>query len=368
MMTYATGLTRSLTRSLTNGMTKGLTPGLARGLADALRRLAPRVTASVATSVAATCAATALLALPHISIAQSFPARPVRIIVPFSTGTAADIVARQLAARLSDAWGQGVTVENLQGAGGNVGAVAAAKAAPDGHTLLMLGINHVINPALYQSTGYDLPRDFKPVMKVASAPLVIVAHPTFAASNIAELVALAKTRPGSINYGSGGNGSVTHLSLEMLKSRSGASLVHVPYKGIAQMLTDLMGNQISLASPAVASALPHVKAGKIKALAVTSAMRSSAFPEVPTVAEAGFPDFDVSAWNGLLAPSGTPDEIITKVYADALKITQTPDFIEQLRRQGMEPDVLAPAAFRAYLGTELIKWARLVREAGAKLD
>ena len=367
-MTCAT----ALTRRLANGKTTRLTPGLAHGLADAWRRLASRFTASstasVAASVASACAATALLALPQISIAQSFPARPVRIIVPFSTGTAADIVARQLAARLAETWGQGVTVENLQGAGGNVGAVAAAKAAPDGHTLLMLGINHVINPALYQSTGYDLPRDFKPVMKVASAPLVIIAHPAFAASNIAELVALAKTRPGSINYGSGGNGSVTHLSLEMLKSRAGASMVHVPYKGIAQMLTDLMGNQISLASPAVASALPHVKAGRIKALAVTSAMRSSAFPEVPTVAEAGFPDFDVSAWNGLLAPSGTPDEIIAKVYADALRITQTPDFIEQLRRQGMEPDVLAPAAFRAYLGTELIKWAKLVREAGAKLD
>ena len=312
--------------------------------------------------------AAVLCALPQLSAAQSFPSRPVRIIVPFSTGTAADIVARQLAARLSETWGQGVTVENLQGAGGNVGAVAAGKGAPDGHTLLMLGINHVINPALYQSTGYDLPRDFKPIMKVASAPLVIIAHPAFAASTIGELVALAKARPGTINYGSGGNGSVTHLSLEMLKSRAAVNMVHVPYKGIAQMLTDLMGNQIPLASPAVASALPHVRAGKIKALAVTSAMRSSAFPEVPTVAEAGFPDFDVSAWNGLLAPIGTPDEIINKVYADALKITQTPEFIEQLRRQGMEPDVLNPAAFRSYIGNELAKWSKLVREAGAKLD
>ena len=316
----------------------------------------------------ATLVAAVLLALPQVTLAQPYPARPVRIIVPFSTGTAADIVARQLAARLSETWGQGVTVENLQGAGGNVGAVAAGKAAPDGYTLLMLGINHVINPALYQNTGYDLPRDFKPIMKVASAPLVIIAHPAFPASSIGELVALAKARPGTINYGSGGNGSVTHLSLEMLKSRAALNMVHVPYKGIAQMLTDLMGNQIPLASPAVASALPHVKAGKIKALAVTSAMRSTAFPEVPTVAEAGYPDFDVSAWNGLLAPAATPDEIINKVYADALKVTQTPEFIEQLRRQGMEPDVLAPAAFRTYLGTELAKWAKLVREAGAKLD
>ena len=330
----------------------------------------PRMGASVSVtgSLLATVFAAVLSALPQTSVAQPYPARPVRIIVPFSTGTAADIVARQLAARLAETWGQGVTVENLQGAGGNVGAVAAAKAAPDGHTLLMLGINHVINPALYQSTGYDLPRDFKAIMKAGSAPLVIIAHPAFAASSIGELVALAKARPGTINYGSGGNGSVTHLSLEMLKSRAGLNMTHVPYKGIAQMLTDLMGNQIPLASPAVASALPHVRAGKIKALAVTSAMRSTAFPEVPTVAEAGFPDFDVSAWNGLLAPAGTPDDIINKVYADALKAAQSPDFIEQLRRQGMEPDILAPAAFRTYLGAELAKWAKLVREAGAKLD
>ena len=328
----------------------------------------PRLGASVTGSLLATVFALVLSALPQTSVAQPYPARPVRIIVPFSTGTAADIVARQLAARLAETWGQGVTVENLQGAGGNVGAVAAAKAAPDGHTLLMLGINHVINPALYQSTGYDLPRDFKAIMKAGSAPLVIIAHPAFAASSIGELVALAKARPGTINYGSGGNGSVTHLSLEMLKSRAGLNMTHVPYKGIAQMLTDLMGNQIPLASPAVASALPHVRAGKIKALAVTSAMRSTAFPEVPTVAEAGFPDFDVSSWNGLLAPAGTPDDIINKVYADALKAAQSPDFIEQLRRQGMEPDILAPAAFRTYLGAELAKWAKLVREAGAKLD
>ena len=313
-------------------------------------------------------AAGLLLAGPRIGIAQTYPARPVRIIVPFSTGTAADIVARQLAARLAEMWGQGVTVENLQGAGGNVGAVAAAKAAPDGYTLLMLGINHVINPALYQNTGYDLPRDFKAIVKVASAPLLVIAHPSFPASSISELVAQAKARPGAINYGSGGNGSVTHLALEMLKSRAGINMTHVPYKGIAQMLTDLMGNQISLACPALASALPHVRAGKIKALAVTSAVRSSAFPDVPTVAEAGFADFDVAAWNGLMAPAGTADDIINKVHADAVRVAQTPDFIDQLRRQGMEPDLLGSAAFRNYIGVELTKWTKLVREAGAKLD
>ena len=309
-----------------------------------------------------------LLATAGWAAAQAYPARPVRIIVPFSTGTAADIVARQLATRLAESWGQGVTVENLQGAGGNVGAVAAAKANPDGHTLLMLGINHVINPSLYANTGYDIPRDFKPIVKVAAAPLVIIAHPSLPAGSIRELVALAKARPGTIVYGSGGNGSVTHLALEMLKSRAAIDITHIPYRGIAQMLTDLMGNQIPLASPAVASALPHVTSGRIKALGVTSIRRSSAFPDVPTVAEAGYADFDVSAWNGLLAPAGTPDEVVAKVHAEVVRIAQTRDFIEQLRRQGMEPDLLGPAEFRAYIAAELAKWSKLVRDSGAKLD
>ena len=300
--------------------------------------------------------------------AQSFPTKPVRIVVPFSSGTAADIVARQLSPRLAEAWGYGVVVENQGGAGGVIGAAAVAKATPDGHTLLMMGINNVINPSLYKDIPYDTMRDLKAVVRVAVAPLAIVAHPSLPANSIAELIALAKAKPNSIVYGSGGNGSVTHLSLELLKLKAGIDMTHVPYKGVAQMMTDLLGNQIPLASPALASALGQAKAGKLKVLAVTSAKRSSASPDSPTVAEAGFADFDVSAWNGLVAPARTPDDIVAKIHADVVKIAQTRDFIEVLHKQAMDLDLLNPGEFQSYLAAELAKWAQLVRASGAKID
>ena len=309
-----------------------------------------------------------IAAVPLEAAAQGYPAKPVRIIVPFSSGTAADIAARQLGQRLSDAWGQGVVIENQMGAGGNIGAVTVAKAAPDGYTLLMVGINNVINPSLYKDIGYDMVKDFKPIVRVSVAPLAFVAHPSFPANSIPELIALAKAKPKTILYGSGGNGSVTHLSFELLKAKTGIDMTHVPYKSIAQMLIDVLGNQIPLASPAAASALPHIKAGKLKALAVTSAKRSSQLPEVPTVAEAGVPDFDVSAWNGLIAPARTPDEIVAKIHADVVKAAQGKDFLDALHKQGLEADIAGPAEFRAYIAAELAKWSKLVKDSGAKLD
>ncbi len=302
--------------------------------------------------------------------AQNFPAKPVKIIVPFSAGTAADIVARQLGQGLSELWAQPVFIENIQGAGGGVGAAAAAKASPDGYTLLMLGLNHVINPSLYKDVPFDLLRDFKTIGRVASGPLVIIAHPSLPANSISELIALAKAQPGKINFGSGGNGSVTHLSLEMLKSRAGVNMVHIPYKGIAQMMTDVLGNQINLGSPAVASAVANIKSGKLKALAVTSAKRSLVLPEVPTMAESGgaLSGYDVSTWSGLLAPSGTPDAVIAKIYADMAKVAQSKSFAEQLNPQGLVPDLMSGAEFRVYLASELSKWSLIVKDSGAKLD
>ena len=310
----------------------------------------------------------ALAAAGSLALAQTFPVRPVRIVVPFSPGTAADIVARQLGTRAAEMWGQGVVIENQGGAGGVIGAATVAKAAPDGYTLLMVGINHAINPSLYKDIPYDTIRDFKPIARVALAPLAIVAHPSFPASTITELIAHAKARPTAIIYGSGGNGSVTHLSFELLKAKAGIDMTHVPYKGIAQMMTDVLGNQIPLASPAAATAVPQVKAGKLKALAITSAKRSSVLPDVPTVAEAGIRDYDVSAWNGLLAPARTPDELVTKIHADVVKIAQARDFVESLQKQAMEVDLLGPAEFRAFLAAELDKWSKLVKDSGAKLD
>ena len=302
------------------------------------------------------------------AFAQSYPTKPVRIIVPFSPGTAADIAARVLGARLSEAWGQGVVIENQAGAAGNIGAAAVAKAAPDGYTLVMLGINHVINPSLYKETGYDIPRDFKPIVRVAIAPLAIVANPKFPPNTIPDLIAAAKARPGEINYGSGGSGSVTHLSFELLKSQTGIQMTHVPYKSIAPMMNDILGNQIPLGSPALASAVGNAKSGQVKILAVTSAKRSSLFPDIPTVAEAGLAGYDVSAWNGLLAPAGTPDAIVDKIYADVVKIAQTKEFADQMRPQALEVELLSPAQYKAFLASELDKWSKLVKSSGAKVD
>ena len=308
------------------------------------------------------------VAVAPAALAQAWPAKPVKIVVPFSTGTAADIAARQLATRLADAWGQGVVVENVMGAGGNIGAVTVAKAAPDGYTLLMAGINNVINPSLYADAGYDMARDFKPIARIAIAPLAFVANPAFPPSSVTELVALARAKPKTVLYGSGGNGSVTHLVFELLKTKTTIEMTHVPYKGIAQMMTDILGNQIPLGAPAAASALPQLKSGKLKVLAVTSAKRSTQLPDVPTVTEAGIPDFDVSAWNGLVAPARTPDEVVAKVYADVAKIAQTKEFVEAMQKAGLETDLMTPAEFRAFIAAELAKWSKLVKDSGAKLD
>lgn len=308
------------------------------------------------------------VALFSHAYAQTYPQRPVRVIVPFSTGTAADIVARQLGNRLSETWGQNVLVENQGGAGGVVGATTVARATPDGHTLLMAGINQAINPSLYKDVPFDTVKDFKTIVRVALAPLAIVAHPAFQANSIADLVTMAKARPGAIQYASGGNGSITHLAVELLKSRAGIDLAHIPYKGVAQMLTDVMGNQIPLACPAVASIIPQVKAGRLKVLAITSAKRSQALPDVPTVAEGGIKDFDVAAWNGLIAPARTADDIVTKIHADVTRIAQSKEFADLLQAQALEIDLLRPEAFRVFLNTELAKWSRLVKESGARLD
>ena len=313
-------------------------------------------------------AGVAALVWTPLAWAQAYPVKPVRIVVPFSVGTAADIVARQMGMRLSELWGQAVVIDNVQGAGGNVGAAVVAKAAPDGYTLLMAGLNLAINPSLYKDMPYELTRDFKAVARVASGPLVFVAHPGFAASTVAELVAAAKARPGSINYGSGGNGSITHLAFELLKSKTAIDMTHVPYKGIAQMLTDIMGNQISLGAPAVASVVSNVKAGKLKALAVTSARRTSVLPDVPTVAEAGVAGYDVSTWNGVLAPARTHDDIVAKIHADVVRVARSREFIDALQPQGLEPDLMNPVEFRGFLAVELAKWSQLVKDSGAKVD
>ena len=310
----------------------------------------------------------AALALAPAVMAQAFPSKPVKIIVPFSAGTAADIVARRLGVSLSEMWGQGVVIENVAGAGGNIGAGKVAQSAPDGYTLMMVGINHVINPSLYKDVPYDLARDFRPVVRVAVAPLVIVANNKFGPNNIGELIALAKAKPDSIRYGSGGNGSITHLSIELLKFKMGIKMIHVPYKSVAPMLTDLLGGQIEIGSPAAASVVSHAKVGTLKILAVTTTNRSSAMPNVPSMQESGVPDYDVASWNGLLAPTGTPDAVVEKIYADVKKVAQSKEFIEQLQLQALDISLMRPEVFGPFLMAEQDKWFRLVRASGAKVD
>jgi len=309
-----------------------------------------------------------LMAAVPAAMAQAFPSRPVKIIVPYSAGTAADIVARRLGQKLGEMWGQGVVIENQAGAGGNIGAANVAKAPADGYTLLMITINHVINPSLYNDIPYDIPRDFKPIARVASGPLAIVASPKFAPSSIRELIAAAKAKPGTVYFGSGGNGSITHLAFELIKSQAGIQMTHVPYKSVAPMLTDIMSNQVALGAPAAASVVGHYKAGTLKVLGMTTPHRSSLFPDVPTLAEQGLTGYDVSTWNGLAAPSRTPDAIIDKINADVQKAVQDAGLRDQLSQQAMDISYQGPAAFAAFVKVEQDKWTKLVKETGAKLD
>ena len=302
-------------------------------------------------------------------LAQAWPAKPVKVVVPFSTGTAADIAARQLAARLADVWGQGVVVENVMGAGGNIGAVTVAKAAPDGYTLLMAGINNVINPSLYADAGYDMARDFKPIARIAIAPLAFVANPAFPASWMTRAgCALAKAKPKTVLYGSGGNGSVTHLVFELLKTKTAIDMTHVPYKGIAQMMTDILGNQIPAwerrrRRARCRSSSPG--SSRCSRSPARSARRSS-----PTCRPSPNREFSISTSRRGTgsSPARTPDEIVAKVYGDVAKIAQTREFVEAMQKAGLETDLMTPAEFRAFIGAELAKWSKLVKDSGAKLD
>jgi tripartite-type tricarboxylate transporter receptor subunit TctC len=300
--------------------------------------------------------------------AQAFPSKPVRIIVPYSTGSSIDQIARLVGQIVAGTWGQSVVIENQVSASGISGTAAVVKSPPDGYTLLAVAINHAINPSLYKEIPYDTLRDLKPVVRMATVPLVVVAQPGFPANSIAETIALAKSKPGTLFYGSSGSGSSLHLAFEMLKTRAGVDITHVPYKSVAGLMTDLLGGRMALASPVVALVQPHVAAGKLKALAVTSGRRSSLMPDVPTMTEAGFQDFDVSAWSGLYAPAGTPDDVIAKVHADVASAIQSRAFTDVMNKQGVEPYLMNPAEFRNFTAAEVAKWAKIVKDSGAKVD
>ncbi|OGI40481.1 MAG: hypothetical protein A2V91_01770 [Candidatus Muproteobacteria bacterium RBG_16_64_10] len=298
-------------------------------------------------------------------LAQSYPNRPVRFVVPFAPGGSTDTLARILSQRLADALGQQVVVDNRSGGNGNIGMEIVAHAAPDGHTIVLGYIaNLAIGPSLYAKLPFDPVKDFAPVTQLATSPNVLVAHPSVAASSLQELIALAKTKP--VNFASAGVASVGHLTGELLNNLAGIRMVHVPYKGSGQAVTDLLGGHVQLMFSGFSSTLPHIKAGKLRALAVTGIERSAALPEVPTIAEQGFPKFEATAWYGVLAPANTPKPVIRRLHGELVRILKLPDVGQRLGGLGFEIVGSTPEQFGAYIKTEITKWAKVVKASGAK--
>jgi tripartite-type tricarboxylate transporter receptor subunit TctC len=306
--------------------------------------------------------------LAATALAQAYPAKPVKVVVPYPPGGPTDIVARVLSQKLAEQTGQQFVVENRAGAGGNIGAEAVARAPADGYTLLVATTAHAINPSLFKSLGYDLQRDFAPVSQLTGGPLVIVVNPSLPARNVRELIALAKSRPGGLNLASSGNGQSTHLSAELFNSMAGIRMNHVPYKGSAPALTDVIAGQADLMFDTMLSAMPQVKTGKLRALAVTSSTRSAAAPDLPTVAESGLPGYEAIAWNGLLAPAGTPKDVVAKLNAELKKALDTPEVKERFAAQGFGAAWGPPDRFATFLQSELAKWAKVVKASGATVD
>jgi len=310
----------------------------------------------------------ALLAAPAVPAQQAYPQKPIRYIVPFPAGGIADIFARIIGARLGERWGQPVVVENRAGAGGNIGADAVAKSAPDGYTLLLIANSHAINAALYASLPYDAVRDFTPISQVASYMLVLVTHPSVPVASVAELVALARSRPGQLKYASAGSGTMTHLAAELFRLAAGIDMVHVPYKGAAPATSDLLGGQVDLMFNNPASSFPQVKAGKLRALAVTGASRLATAPEVPTIAELGYPGFEASTWYGFLGPAGVPKDIVARAQAGIIRALKLRDVQERLAAQGFDAIGTTAEQFGEILRSDVERWRQVVKAAGLRAD
>jgi len=312
----------------------------------------------------------AILLAAQSAFAQPWPAKPLRLIAPYAAGGPIDISARLLAPRLQEALGQPVVVENRPGAGGNIGADLLAKSAPDGYTLGIGAIaTHAINPALYPGLPYDPIRDFRHVALMVQVPNVLVVNTDLPAKNVAELVALAKARPGQLDFASGSTGSTGHLAGEMFKIMTGTFMVHIPYKGAAPAVTDLMAGRVQLMFDNLASALPNVRAGKVRALAVTTKQRSAFLPDLPTLEESGLKGFDMTTWWGVMAPAKTPQPVVERLNSEIFRILENPEVRERLRAMGSEtPTIRSPEAFTAFVASELTTYAELVRRSGAKPD
>ena len=305
----------------------------------------------------------------HGAHAQTYPAKPIRIVTPYNPGGTADIMARLVAQKLTEAWGQQVVVENRAGASGMIGADLVAKAAPDGYTLLAAYVTEIaIAPSLYPRIPYDPAKDLTPVALTALTPMILVMTPSIQARDLKEFVALAKARPRQFAYASAGSGSPAHLAGEMLQRAAGIQLTHVPYKGGGQALTDTLAGHTALFFSSMPSAMPHIKAGKLRAIAVSSAQPASAAPEVPTVARAGGFEFDIGAWNGLFAPAGTPKAIVDKLNAEVARALTAPEVKERLAKEGADTAPWSAEQFRTFVNAESAKFAKIVKDAGVKAE
>jgi tripartite-type tricarboxylate transporter receptor subunit TctC len=312
-------------------------------------------------------AACAAVAAP--AIAQTYPARPIRIIAQFQPGTSTDILARVIGAKLAEAWGQQVVVDNRAGAGGLVGTELGAKAAPDGYTLTMaVSSGFGINPTLYAKLPYDVLRDFAPITNIALTPQTLVANPGFGAKSVKEFVALAKSKPGQINYASLGAGSTSHLTMEMFRSAAGIQLTHIPYKGSPAAHGELFAGQIPVMFDAIPAVLPHVKSGRLRGLGIGSAQRSAFLPEVPTIAESGFPGFEAVGWIGIAAPAKTPPAVLDKLNGEIRRIIDTPEMKERLAGLAFTPVGGTREEFSRFIKSEIARWGKAVRESGAKAE
>ena len=300
--------------------------------------------------------------------AQAYPDRTVRLVVPFAAGGSSDTVSRLIAQKLTASTGQTFVVDNRPGAGGNIGADLVAKSKPDGYTLLFAAGSFTVNVSLYDKLPYDPLKDFDPVIHVCTVNGMLVVNPAVNAANVQELIALARAKPGSINFGSAGNGTILHLAGELFKSAAKVEMTHVPYKGSGPALADLMGGQVQAMFANMPGTLPQVKSGRLRVLAVTGEKRSSALPEVPTIAESGLPGYHAATWFGVLAPAGTPKEIVSKLNAEFAKALAAPDLVEHLRSEGADVVAGSPAQFRTFLRSEVERWGPVVRASGTKVN
>ncbi len=315
-----------------------------------------------------TCVCAVILSIATPVGAQTYPTKPIRIVVPFPPGGTSDILARAIGQKLTEEWKQQVIVDDRPGAGANIGAEIVAKSSPDGYTLFILSTIHTINPSLYSKLAYDPVKDFSPITLIADTSQVLVVHPSLPVHTVKEFIAYAKKHPGKLNYSSAGNGSQPHLTAELFKAKTGIDIVHVPYKGAPPAMTDLLAGQVALTFATAPSAVPFVKSGKLRALGVSTAQRISALPDVPTIAEAGVPGFEAAGWNGLVGPAGMPAPIVNRIHAAIVEIVKVPAMASFLSGQGADPHTMMPAEFAAYIKSEVVKWAQVVKDSGARID